>query len=210
MINKENCKNLIESEIYRDILSGKDATYLIEKHILHNVPFFFKDNMDSYFAIKKQISDKYKIPITNIYLVGSGQLGFSLNPKNKYRDFVEVENEEFKKRSDLDFAIISDKLFNQIWDQICGYRLNDFSYRDDDKYDYNEFQKYLFSGWMRPDKFPFEFEMRKEWFAFFNSMNHLVKRQVNCGVFRNEVSFLKQYTRSINDLKRLIETEKFT
>ena len=208
MINIKNCKNLINSDFYKDILAEKNANYLIEKHILHNVPYYFKDKMDLFFDIKKKISQKYNIPITNIYLVGSGQLGFSLNPKNNYRDFIETENSVFPKASDLDFAIISDKLFGDIWDEICGFRLSDFPYSDKTADDYYTFENYLFKGWIRPDTFPFDFKMKKEWFEFFRSLNSLVTRKVTCGVFRNEISFLKQYTRSINELIKIIQTEK--
>lgn len=207
MINKGNCENLINSSFYQDILSGKDADYLIEKHILHNVPFYFKDNMDLFFDIKKQISKKYSVSITSIYLVGSGQLGFSLAPQKGYRDFVYTESDINPKPSDLDFAIISDDLFGQIWDEICDFRLGETAHDDDDKWEFIEFKNYLFKGWIRPDKFPFDFPKKKEWFEFFQSLNHLVDRKVSCGVFRNETNFLKQYKRSINELIQLIKTE---
>lgn len=208
MININNCKNLVNSDFYSDILDLKDSDFLIEKHILHNLPFYFKNDMDLFFDIKKRISQKYNISITNIYLVGSGQLGFSLNPKNHYRDFIYFESEKYPKPSDLDFAIISEKLFGQIWDEICGFRLGDFPYNDKDKRLYFDFENYLFKGWLRPDMFPFDFPKKKDWFEFFNSLNSLVNRKVTCGVFRNEISFLKQYKRSINELIKLIQTEK--
>lgn len=207
MINEANCHNLINSDFYKDILAEKDANYLIEKHILHNVPFYFKDKMDLFFDIKKKISDKFNIPITNIYLVGSGQLGFSLNPKNNYRDFIENESDDFLEASDLDFAIISEKLFGDIWDEICGFRLSDFPHDDKTARDYYSFENYLFKGWIRPDAFPFDFKKKKEWFEFFNTLNVLVNRKVACGIFRNEISFLKQYTRSINELINIIKAE---
>lgn len=210
MIDSTNCKNLVNSDFYKDILDEKDADYLIEKHILHNIPFYFKNDMNLFYDIKKQISKNYNISITNIYLVGSGQLGFSLNPKNNYRDFIYAESEMYSKISDLDFAIISEKLFNQIWDEICDFRLGDFPHDDKDKKLYKDFENYLFKGWIRPDMFPFDFPKKKEWFEFFNSLNSLVNRKVTCGVFRNEISFLKQYKRSINELITLIQTEKLS
>lgn len=208
MINKNDCHNLFNSGIYQDILLDKDAVYLIEKHILHNTPFYFQHNSDLFFEIKKCISKKYDIPITNIYLTGSGQVGFSLNPKNNYRDFIFEENSLCDKPSDLDFAIISEKLFNKVWDEICDYRLSDFPYDDKNRRSYYDFENYLFKGWIRPDKFPFDFQMKKDWFEFFNSLNPLVNRKVSCGIFRNETSFLKQYKRSINELIRIIQMEK--
>ncbi|MDE5562768.1 MAG: hypothetical protein K2J01_04395 [Clostridiales bacterium] len=206
-IKKENCKNLISSDFYKDILDNKEAEYLIEKHILHNIPFYFKDNMDLLFNIKKQIGEKYNVSITNIYLVGSGQLGFSLAPQKEYRDFVHIESDVYKKRSDLDFAIISERLFGQIWDEICDYRLGELAHNKEEKELFQAFQNYLFKGWIRPDLFPFDFPMKKDWFEFFKQFNPLVNRQVSCGIFRNETSFLKQYRRSIKELIQLIRME---
>ena len=161
-----------------------------------------------FFDIKKRISFKFDISITNIYIVGSGQLGFSLNPEKEYHDFRYEETDECYKASDLDFAIISNKLFDMIWDELCGFRLGECSFNDKERNEFRDFEKYLFKGWIRPDKFPFDFSMKKEWFEFFNTLNALVNRKVNCGVFRNETSFLKQYTRSINDLIKIIKAEK--
>ena len=207
MIDKLNCKNLTASDFYHDILLDKDATYLIEKHILHNKPYFFQQNMDLFFEIKQRISNKYEIPITNIYLVGSGQLGFSLNPKNNYRDFLFEEDELGNEPSDLDIAIISEKLFNKVWDEICDFRLSENPYDDKNKKLFFDFETYLFRGWIRPDTFPFDFAMKKDWFEFFKTLNPLVNRKVTCGIFRNETSFLKQYKRSINELIKIIQTE---
>lgn len=205
METNDGHNNLKASAIFNDIRLGKDTTYLIEKHILHNPPFFFKDQMDVFFDIKKKISQKYNIPVTNIYLVGSGQLGFSLNPANQFSDF-RFNDEGDKKASDLDFAIISSKLFNDIWDTLCVFRLSDVPHEDKQWQEFRDFKNYLFKGWIRPDKFPFDFTLRKEWFKFFESLNPLVNRKVTCGLFRNETSFINQYTRSLNELINLVNT----
>ena len=205
MTTNDEHSNLKLIPIYSDIRIGKDATYLIEKHILHNPPFYFKEKMDLFFDIKKKISEKYDIPVTNIYLVGSGQLGFSLNPANNFSNF-RFNDEQDKKASDLDFAIISSKLFNEIWDSICDFRLSDFPYEDKQGQEFRQFKKYLFRGWIRPDKFPFDFALKKEWFQFFESLNPIAERKVTCGLFRNETSFIKQYTRSLNELINLVNT----
>lgn len=207
MLNKDICSNLLASDFYKDILNGKSSDYLIEKHILHNVPFFFKTDMELFFKIKKFISDKFEIPITNIYLVGSGQLGFSLNPENEYRNFRYEEIDENKKESDLDFAIISNKLFSQIWDELCGFRLDRIAHSKQDRDNFKKFKNYLYKGWMRPDAFPFDYSLRKEWLEFFNSLNPMVERKVTCGLFRNERSFIQNYSFAIDDLRKIINTE---
>ena len=37
--------NLIDSDLYKEIQSGKSSEYIIEKYILHNIPYYFKDNV---------------------------------------------------------------------------------------------------------------------------------------------------------------------
>ena len=204
MFDIAKCTNLLNSQVYRDILDAKSSDYIIEKHILHNVPFYFKDNMDLYFEIKKCISEKFNIPITNIYLVGSGQFGFSLSPAKEYRNFIEEDNDEANiKASDLDFAIISTKLFDEIWDELYDFKLSNISYDKEDEKKFKMFKDYLFKGWIRPDAFPFEYTKKKEWFEFFNSLNPKVNRQVTCGIFRNETSFMKNYKNSIEELIKI-------
>lgn len=195
--------NLLASDLYKEIQSGKSSEYIIEKYVLHNIPFFFKNNMDTFFDIKKIIADHFRVPITNIYLVGSAQFGFSLNPSKEYKNFREADNEEKNiKASDLDFAIISTKLFDEIWDELYDFRINNIPHDEDDKKKFKMFKDYLFKGWIRPDSWPFDFYKKTEWFEFFNTLNPLVNRQVSCGIFRNEDCFIKNYKQSIEELSK--------
>lgn len=201
-----NCSNLKSSDLVKEIASGKDADYLIEKYVLHNVPYYFKEKMDLYFELKKDISKHFGIPITNIYLVGSGQFGFSLVEGKLFRDFAETEDEsQGMEASDLDFAIISTKAFDEIWDELYDFKISNYPRSEEGDKAFKEFKKYLFKGWIRPDKFPKNFKGKSEWFEFFASLNAKVNRQVTCGIFRNETCFIKKYKESLNDLIRFVK-----
>ena len=200
------CSNLKSSKLIDEIASNKDADFLIEKYVLHNIPYFFKDKMDLYFELKKDISTRFNVPITNIYLVGSGQFGFSLVFSKSFRNFAELDNEELGiDASDLDFAIISTKLFDEIWDELYDFSISNYASTKEEEKAFKEFKKYLFKGWIRPDKFPYAFEGKQKWFEFFNSLNKKVNRQVTCGIFRNESCFIKKYRASLNDLIRIVK-----
>ncbi len=56
----EEHSNLLASGLFEEISNGKTSDYLIEKYVLHNIPYFFKDNMDLYFNIKKQVGEIIK------------------------------------------------------------------------------------------------------------------------------------------------------
>lgn len=40
MIFTEENSNLLESNLYRELQNGKSSEYIIEKYVLHNLPYF--------------------------------------------------------------------------------------------------------------------------------------------------------------------------
>jgi hypothetical protein len=60
---------------------------------------------DLLFLLKKDVSDFLKIHPSEVILVGSAKVGFSLAPDKRYRAFGD--------KSDLDIAIISHNLFDR-------------------------------------------------------------------------------------------------
>ncbi|ENI8379978.1 hypothetical protein ABZZ32_000845 [Listeria monocytogenes] len=68
------------------------------------------------------ISDHFEISKDSYLIVGSAKIGFSLSPKKNFRGFG-VPSRNFGQ-SDLDIAIISDSLFNELWEAF-----KDLTYR---------------------------------------------------------------------------------
>lgn len=79
------------------------------------------------------ISQQLNISINSITMVGSGKIGFSLSPTKPFMPFN--NDEDIRKVSDLDIAIVSPVLFNKFW------RLIKLSYRNE----YKElYEKHIF------------------------------------------------------------------
>ena len=86
-------------------------------------------------------------------------MGFSIARGKRYRPFSE--------QSDIDVAIISNQLFDEIWQQVFDFWNDGGLWQED-----NDFKKYLFRGWIRPDKLPpsERFQIRKDWWEFFREL----------------------------------------
>lgn len=157
--------------------------YLIQKYLCHgNSPIL---NEEKLFHIKHKISCKFGIHPNEVILTGSAKLGFSIAPNKNYRDF----NEE----SDIDIAIISNKLFEKFWFDLLEFNISTTRKTTEEQKLYFEFIEYLFKGWIRPDKFPFSFAGKQEWFKFFNDLTHEIyeygEHKISAGIYKDFTTF---------------------
>jgi hypothetical protein len=120
-------------------------------------------------------------------LVGSANQGFSIVEKRgkpRYRPF--------SSDSDVDIAIVSSTLFDQIWEEVFLKFIAERPWHHA-----QDFQKYFFRGWIRPDKLPYDFKFRSDWFDFFRrvSKDHFDSlHSVSCGLYKSR-TFLTEYHR---------------
>ena len=144
---------------YKKDLSALTATQIVRKHILYGESCILPE--DKYFDLRSEIADHFQLNPNEVLVVGSAKLGFSIVPSKRYRLFHD--------ESDIDVAIVSSKLFDEIWETV-------FRYRDAVGYwpEYKEFTTYLFRGWIRPDKLPPSnvFQVGKDWWNFFQEVTN--------------------------------------
>ena len=82
------------------------------KYVLHGIPYVFIGREDEYYEFRKIISNKFQIPFHEVYITGSGKLGFS-----------PLKNKVFDYDSDIDVALISSALFERIMNDISLYQM---------------------------------------------------------------------------------------
>jgi predicted nucleotidyltransferase len=155
------------------------------KFVLHGTPFVFGGNDNDFYEFRKKIANKYNIPFHEIYITGSGKLGFS-----------PFKLKEFDYDSDIDVAIISPKLFENIMRDISKYQMSFRKarsvVRESELEMYHQFLEYVALGWIRPDKLPISFQMKtfkNDWFKFFQELSYgkseVGNYKVNAGVFQS-------------------------
>lgn len=171
------------------------------KHILHGTPHVFDSKDEEFYEFRKRIGVKFDIPFYEIYITGSAKLGFS-----------PFKRKEFDYDSDIDVALVSPRLFEEVMSGIADYQMqfrrNRAVVREKELKMYHEFLEYVALGWIRPDKLPVSFQMRAvkdNWFDFFRSISNgnseVGNYQVNAGVFKS-YDHLENYTfYGVKDLK---------
>lgn len=135
-----------------------------------------------YFELKHDISVKFGIHSTQVILVGSAKLGFSIAPPKRYR--------RFRDESDLDVAVIAQDLFDGYWSTAFDYWNGGGDWKRS-----TEFREYLFRGWVRPDYLPPSVQSANEWFEYFRQLTLSQKfgpYKINAGVYRSW-QFLEHY-----------------
>jgi hypothetical protein len=144
---------------FRRDLPQRTVSDLVQRHITYGGCFALTD--EEYFALKTKISSRFQVHLSEIVVVGSAKLGFSIVPDKRYRAFGE--------RSDIDVAICSSALFDVFWQDVF-----EFWARGEVWEGLSDFRSYLFRGWMRPDKLPpaRTFARGREWWEFFRELTN--------------------------------------
>lgn len=143
--------------VFKSDLARLKPLHAVRKHIIGGNCAVITD--DSYFALRQEVSEKFQVHTNEVLVVGSSKLGFSIAPQKRYRHFSDT--------SDIDLVVVSEALFNSAWKRVHQYWL-DGGYWENA----GDFKKYLFRGWIRPDKLPDEarFDFSLEWWEFFNAL----------------------------------------
>lgn len=141
-------------EFKNDLKSDLSSIQIVRKHIIFGE--CCKLSRQDYFDLRSKVAKKFELHPNEVLVVGSAKLGFSIAPEKEY--------ELFSDESDIDVALVSSKLFDQVSEDI-------FSYKQEagDWPEYGEFADHLFQGWIRPDMFPRSpvFPFGKKWWDFF-------------------------------------------
>ncbi len=195
-------------KILTEINEDEDTLDFCRKSVLHGTPWLFQEREEEFYDFRKRIADNFNISFHEIYITGSAKLGFS-----------PYKRTEFGYEYDIDVAIVSSKLFDEIMESIRKYQMqlreSRLAVSDSEINKYHKFLEYGAIGWMRPDHLPISFRVKKlkdSWFRFFSSISYgkseVGNYKVNAGVFKT-YQHLEQYTLSgIKSLKTALKVEE--
>ena len=131
--------------------------------------------------LRDEIATQFSIHSNDVIVVGSAKLGYSVSPLKALKPFDDS--------SDIDVAIVSAKLFEVYWLEMYRAKKRMIEWPE-----LPDARKYLFSGWIRPDKLPM-LQLRNDWFDFFSDLQ--ARRlggpyPVRAGIYYN-IGFLEAY-----------------
>ena len=100
-------------EAFAGMLKTVQHGDLVAKYLLTTeVPFAFKNKQKGYGFLIGEIGKALHVSAESITLIGSGRIGFSLDPYNF--------GSPFSAHSDLDFVIVNSDLFDAAWLELVG------------------------------------------------------------------------------------------
>ena len=189
----------------KELNNDEEIIDFCRKYLIHGTPYIFRNREDEYYEFRKRISNQFKIAFYEIYITGSAKLGFS-----------PFKQKNFDYDSDIDVAIVSSQLYEQMLKPIYEYQMElrkaRKSITERELNNYHSFLEYTAIGWIRPDKLPLSFEigeLKKAWFDFFKSISYgkseVGNYKVSAGVFKS-YSHFEKYT--ISTLKQIINSQK--
>jgi|GEM_PF-2961143 len=156
------------------------ATQHISKLAVHALP-----GEEAYSAFKEQVSQL--VPQAEaVYIVGSGNWGFSLNPNKIW--------EPFRPESDIDVAVVSEHQFLLIWEELRQiHRKNWYKLDDETRTRLRRNGENVYCGFVSPAWIPFKSNASA--FAFRRVLNKLQGervgyRRVTMMYYRNMVELV--------------------
>lgn len=179
---------------------------VVQKHLIDGDSYYFREVIESEreFDFKKRVSKPLDVHIRDIAIVGSGKLGFSIKPDIQIAGFYPFKEFDYafkrnknEKKSDLDIAIISSRLFEKqlinIYEYTQGYK-NQIEKR-------NGLGKYILKGWLRPDMIPDDYKINENLDEIILDLEEEYNRSVNIGIYKSWYYFEAYHSLNIQSIK---------
>lgn len=194
---------LIDSVNFRKIIVHTDPLQIVEDYILADGARHVSD--EGINLIKSKLCAKFGLSTDaiSVYIVGSAKLGYSLTPKQEAGSYL-PRYREFRLKSDIDVAVVSQQLYFKIWRGLSSYS---HAVPPPFPWDSGKLGDYSLIGWLRPDYFPIDGRpaVCLDWWDIFGALtrNSLFKGHKVRGALFFHKNFLQEYQiRSVTDCQR--------
>ena len=112
-----------QNSVKNDLLSLQPEDFYM-KHIVKSRNWYFAEYLhipndeliDTIDRFKEIVSTMLNISFHSVQIVGSAKIGYSLSPRKLLKPFHDEDSEG--KSSDIDIAIVSERLYQQYWDLL--------------------------------------------------------------------------------------------
>lgn len=189
-------------------LFGLSEEDFISKYFLSTKTWYFNNflgysNSESILReneLREHIKASFNLTNDDIFLVGSGKIGFSLRPDKLFRPFL--IDDRFGKPSDIDIAIISDEIYHDFW------RLFRSAYAPQHSYSYRFISREIYRGYINERNIKEIPDCRKKWTPLTRKLRKSLsnefhfKHDVTYRIYRNKEDFFEYVFQNLVNLKR--------
>jgi hypothetical protein len=198
--------------------SHADRMKLIEDEVLDRDPFVFASDMELYSKIRRHLEMSLGAEPESVTLVGSGAVGFSIAPDNFTRPFLPT--------SDLDFAVVSPKLFDAAWAVLLrwGHPVRHHIPKEAQDW-FSARSNEIFWGWLNPPHLRFEGatkpsllndlrHLKSNWFSTFKALGtdfpgtEVSGRETTARLYRSRMHLLQYQTSGLNRVWHQLNKEE--
>lgn len=187
-------------------LLSNDIDELVDNVLLSgNVVHFDNDKQRQ---VSRAICDKYEVSSADLalHIVGSAKLGFSISEKKKKDGTLLPRFRPFSPESDVDVAIVSERVFESIWDELsCHAHRSPWM-----PWDSGKLGDYMVYGWLRPDHFPKNVRLRKcdDWWDVFRQLSadsRFGRRTIRGALFHSQEHLRRYQLRGLYECRSILE-----
>ena len=142
----------MNSDSFRQLLFAMDEGELVRTHIVTtdpgpNIAGTALRHIETVIRTKFQLTAEQRV---SAIVVGSAKLGFSYIEKRKEDVVIKPAYRSYRPGlSDIDIAIISPVVYGKIWSDLASIGAHAQIFPDK-----SMLGRYMYHGWLRPDKFP--------------------------------------------------------
>lgn len=189
--------------------AGEEGIGLVaDKYLIQGIPFVFRDREPDFYDFKKHIAEHFSVGTHEIFIVGSGKMGFS---------YIS-QRDSFTAESDIDIAIISNRLFDEystiIREYVYDKKAHLITHSKEEERDYRFVLQNMALGWIRPDIFPDIFTRilpDPQWDEFFRSISsgrsEVGDYEVKGGVFRSYDDLHRYHAWGLSSILKKLEVK---
>lgn len=170
---------MLKEETLRTDLMSLEPKEFYMKHIMKSHNWYFSDYLhvpqseivDKMDYFKEIVSSNFGINFHNVQIVGSAKMGFSLSPKKLLRPFHdEVPG---TPSSDIDIAIISERLYQKFWSELRGIKGLWHN-----RYYYNHLTESIFRGYINEGDLQKISGINEKWDDLVRTINVLLQDEL--------------------------------
>lgn len=181
---------------------------IAQKNLIEGSSYFFALYYDTHeeYLFKKKLANSLQVHLRDICIVGSGKLGFSLKPDKDQPGFYpfklfdqDYDNDQNKKKSDIDVAVISSTLFDRqilnIYDHTSCYDKTIISNQE-----IKSLGSYILRGWIFTKVLPKSYQLDGSYLAVKKEYEDKFEREINIGIYKSWYFFEKYHQNNIQNL----------
>lgn len=155
---------------FQTFLRNRELNWIIDTQLFAGAPFYSARCPEVHERIVRAIARGLQVPESDICVVGSARVGFSLSPY--------TFGQPFGPSSDIDIVVVSPRLFDPSWLDLAGKRRTRSSKLSPETRAWlrkHREEHFVYNGWIVPAHVVEALEIGERWLRTFNALSQITE-----------------------------------